>query len=150
MRIAATDYSLRTKSIDIYVSGCRPPHCEGCHNPELFSFGVGDVYNEKFIKKVSDKIETFPSLVENIMIFGGEPLDQNHEELESMLRELKKLDRALWLFTKYDFDKVPQFVKDTCTYIKTGRYLRDKECENNEQYGITLATCNQEIHKVAA
>lgn len=150
MRIAATDYSLRTKSLDIYVSGCNAPHCEGCHNPELWAFDVGEVCNEKIMKKIKDKVDNFPSLIDNIMIFGGEPLDQDHNELEKMLVELSKLNKSIWLFTKYDIDKIPQFVRDRCTYIKTGRYLRNKECENNTQYGITLATCNQEIHKLAA
>jgi hypothetical protein len=35
MNIASIDYSPSTESLDIYVSGCNKPHCNGCHNPDL-------------------------------------------------------------------------------------------------------------------
>ena len=46
MNIVTTQYTLKTKSLEIYVAGCRGDshgtHCEGCHNPELWDFNIGE------------------------------------------------------------------------------------------------------------
>ena len=84
------------------------------------------------------------------MIFGGEPLNQPPEDLKKMLDDVSQLDLPIWLFTRYDLEDVPPFVIDKCTYIKTGRYLQDKLCDNNIQFGIQLASQNQRINKMAA
>ena len=50
MNIASIDFSLKTKSLDIYVAGCNGPYCKGCHNHELFNFDVGEKYTIDFFK----------------------------------------------------------------------------------------------------
>lgn len=146
MNIAATQFTLSMESLDIYFSGCNPPHCPGCHNEELWEFVDDNNYLEKF-EKIKNKIKEFDDLIKNIMLFGGEPLDQNLEELEDLLIKLKTLNRPIWLFTHYNLDEVPSNIKVLCDYIKTGRYLRELKTNNNIMYGITLATSNQHIYK---
>jgi len=76
MRIAGTQFTLKTKSFEIYVSGCAGnPHCKGCHNPETWDFNIGDEFDDKLKEQISNKITSFNNIIENIMIFGGEPLD---------------------------------------------------------------------------
>jgi organic radical activating enzyme len=82
------------------------------------------------------------------MLFGGEPLDQNHDEFLDFLNKLKTLNKAIWLFTRYSIDEVPKNVKILCDYIKTGKYLPELKTNDNIMYGITLATSNQTIHKL--
>ena len=146
MHIASTQYTLSTSSLDIYFSGCNPPHCKGCQNPELWEF----VNKNNYIKKLKDiktKVKNFNTLIDNIMIFGGEPLDQNNDEFLDFLNKLKTLDKVIWLFTRYSLGEVPDDVKTLCDYIKTGRYLPELKTDNNIQYGITLATSNQKVYK---
>lgn len=147
MNIAHIDYSLITKSLDIYVSGCNPPHCKSCHNPELWDFGVGYDFHEAF-KKIDIYIHNYDKLINKIMIFGGEPLDQPEIELDFFLFLLKgSFDKQIWLFTKYDIVEVPDFVKESCDYIKCGRYIEELRTKSNLQYGINLMTNNQKIYR---
>lgn len=147
MHISATQYTLSTSSLDVYFSGCNPPHCKGCQNPELWQFVDENNYIKKFYD-IEEKVKNFYTLIENIMLFGGEPLDQNKEELMGFLNKLKTLNKDIWLFTRYKLDEVPKDIKDMCNYIKTGRYLPKLKTDNNICYGITLATSNQTIHKL--
>lgn len=148
MNILATQYTLSTNSLEIYVAGCNGnPHCAHCHNPESWDFNNGEKFDEKFLDKVSEKITDFDDLIKNIMIFGGEPIDQNHKELESMLESLSNYRKPIWLFTRYSIDNVPDFVKKYCEYIKCGRYDSELVSDDNIQYGIKLSTSNQKIYK---
>jgi anaerobic ribonucleoside-triphosphate reductase activating protein len=148
MNIAGVEYSFLTKGLDIYVSGCNGPHCTGCHNPETWSFNFGYKYDDTIRNKITTKIYDFNDMIDNIFIFGGEPLDQNHDELNVLLLDVKQFNKTLWLFTRYDFKLVPTFVKELCDYVKCGRYIEGLKTDDNIQYGIKLATSNQMIYKV--
>jgi len=84
MNVLTTQFSLETRSLDIYLAGCRGPHCENCHNPESWDFNKGIPWRDALVD-INRKINFFPDLIENIMIFGGEPFDQDHEKLETFL-----------------------------------------------------------------
>lgn len=148
MKILATQYTLSTKSLEIYVAGCKgQPHCKNCHNPETWSFDNGDEYNGDYFLWIKDKVKENKKLINNIMIFGGEPLDQEEKDLFLFLATLKTLNLPIWIFTRYDIDEVYDFVKEFCDYIKCGRYIEELRTDDNTQYGIKLATSNQHIYK---
>lgn len=149
MKILYIDFTLKTKSLDIYTSGCKGPHCSGCHNPESWNFNQGDLCNELIIDKIKNYINDYNGLINNIMIFGGEPLDNNTNEVINFLSELKMLNKKIWLFTRYDLDKIPSKIINKCDYIKTGRYIPSLKTDDNIQYGIKLATSNQNIIDVS-
>lgn len=147
MNIIGIDYTLKTSSIDIYVSGCNGPHCEGCHNPQSWNFDEGVPFSDNIIESIRNYINIYSSLIKNVMIFGGEPLDQGHEELQTLFEELQIFNLPIWVFTRYNFEDIPEFVKSFSEYIKTGRYERELTCNDNIQYGIVLSTSNQKIYK---
>ena len=151
MNILATQFTLKYNAFEIYTAGCNGnPHCQGCHNPESWSFNQGDKYNIDFFKSIENKVKRFDNIIKNIMIFGGEPLDNPVEEFVSMINDLKILNKDIWLFTRYDLDEVKNILKDNIfkiDYIKCGRYIPSLTTENNEYYGINLATSNQKIYK---
>ena len=148
MNILATQYTLATKAFEIYISGCSGnPHCKGCHNPASWDFDLGEPFNDEYFSNIKRKVEEFDTLVKNIMIFGGEPLDNDHEELTSLLYKLKEFNKPIWLFTRYSIIEVPYEIKQLCDYIKCGRYDASKLVDDNIQYGIKLASSNQEIYK---
>lgn len=152
MNIASTDFTLKHNSFDIYVSGCNGPHCSGCHNPELFSFCVGKEYNQEYFNLILNKIKRFDKLIKNIMIFGGEPLDQKKEDINDLLLNLSVMtNKNIWLFTKYSFENVSINYPNILSYlhyIKCGKYDENKLTDNNIQYGIKLASSNQKIIKL--
>jgi anaerobic ribonucleoside-triphosphate reductase activating protein len=148
MNILSTQYTLATKSLDIYVAGCKgQPHCKNCHNPESWCFDNGKPYIPFFHKHIKNKLIEFDIAIENIMVFGGEPLDQTYEDILTLLMRLSDYNKSIWLFTRYELNEVPEEIKGICDYIKCGRYREDLKCENNISYGIKLATSNQKVFK---
>lgn len=148
MRIASTQFTLETKSFEIYISGCNTtPKCEGCHNPELWNFNMGIEYNQKYFEEIKNKILNAEPLVKNIFIMGGEPNDQVIKDLFTILSDMESLNKKLWLFTSWELKSVPWFAKLFCDYIKCGRYIEKLKTDINIQYGIKLATLNQKIYK---
>lgn len=150
MNILATQYTLQNKSLDIYIAGCRGDngvHCTSCHNSESWEFNQGDKYTEYYFNTLQNKVKEFDNIIDNIMIFGGEPNDQNKDELLHFLIDLKSLNKKIWLFTRYSFKDLPKFEYTLCDYIKCGAYLPGLKTDNNLQYGIQLATSNQNIYK---
>lgn len=149
MNILYIDFTLRYKSLDIFVSGCNGnPKCKNCSNPESWDFDLGELYNSQYFLKIKKQVIEFDLLIDNIMIFGGEPLDQNYLYLLNMMTDLKTLDKKIWLFTRYELNEVPLEIKVLCDYIKTGRYIPELATEDNIQYGIKIASSNQKIHKI--
>jgi len=151
LKVLATQYTLSRRALEIYVAGCKGDdklgHCPNCHNPESWNFDIGDLYDKVYFEKIKTKVQDFDNMITSIQVFGGEPNDQNHIELEQMLRDLKTLNKPIWLFTRYDLENCPKFELELCDYIKTGRYIEKLSCNNNLQYGIQLATENQHIYK---
>lgn len=149
MNIISTQYTLSNRAFEIYVAGCNgKPHCKNCHNPESWDFNLGDPYDDiYFNEKIKRKIEEFDSLIDNIMIFGGEPLDNNLDDLYQLLIDLDGIEKPIWLFTRYEISEIPEFIKKFCTYIKCGKYIPELTTEDSVQYGIKLATSNQKIYK---
>ena len=148
MNIIGTQYTLKHKSFEIYVAGCNgSPHCKGCHNPESWDFNRGDKIDDTYLILLQKKIQSFDGLIDNIMIFGGEPLDQKIGELLALLEWLAQFNKKIWVFTRHELNEVPLVVKKCCDYIKCGRYDPDYITNNNTQYGIVLATSNQYIYK---
>lgn len=146
MKIAATQYTLNHRSLEVYVAGCRGPHCPGCHNPELFSFDVGDDYRE-VAAKVVETAKSSGAMVNKIWVLGGEPLDQDLGELTSLLDMLAKAELPIWLFTRYELSAVPEEVKKRVDFLKCGRYDANF-LGNKVEYGVTLSSTNQTIHKL--
>lgn len=149
MKIAKIEYSIGTASIDIFISGCNGnPHCEECYNPELWSFDIGEEYSQKTIDKILWYINDFDSLIDNILIMGGEPLDQETESLRHLLKNLKnKTSKDIYLFTHYDLKDILSNILFYTDYVKCGRYIPELKCDNNISCGIKLASSNQRIYK---
>ena len=150
MNILSTQYTLSRKSLEIYLAGCKGDngvHCTSCHNPETWCFNQGEEYNLEYASKIYAKVLRFSNMIDNIEIFGGEPNDQKREELEMLLKDLKILNKKIWLFTRYEFKDLPKFELELCDYIKCGKYIPELATDDNIQYGIKLATSNQRIYK---
>ncbi|MCP4341328.1 MAG: 4Fe-4S cluster-binding domain-containing protein [Desulfobulbaceae bacterium] len=145
MRTAGTQYNLNQKALEIYLMGCKAPHCPGCHNEGLWDFerGVdifGPITNSITIKAQSE-------MVEHLWIMGGEPLDQDIDELCEFLGMLKwYVGKPIWLWTRYD--NIPKSLMDIVTFVKTGKYVEDKPSYVDERFGISLGSSNQRIIQI--
>ena len=97
MRVLATQYTLATKSFEIYLAGCKGNngvHCRGCHNPLSWDFNQGEYIDSIYIQNIVNKINSFNHLIENIWILGGEPLDNDINKLIDLTRRLLCLSKG--------------------------------------------------------
>ena len=150
LQIMHIEYSMGTKSIDIFTAGC-DGFCNGCCNPEIKSWDIKGQSVDDTIKKVYELNHRFDSLIDRIFIVGGDPLDgylKYPNDVTKLLMELGFLEKPIYLFTRHSIEEVPSDVKKLVQYIKTGAYIPNLTCDDNIQYGIKLATANQQIHKM--
>lgn len=151
MNIIGTQFSLPTHSYEIYVAGCKPPHCPECHNPESWDFdpsGGTDAFDDTLWNNIMNDCSC--SMAQRIWILGGEPLDQDHEELKELLKRIRELPsiQETWLFTGYEIADVPVDLYPYLDYIKTGRYEKGRPKQTNLRHlptKIELASDNQLI-----
>lgn len=148
MNVASTQYSLKDRSFEIYISGCKEHPCKGCHNPLLWNENYGELLTQKYIDEVKLKIVEFNYLINKISIFGGELLEKPIEEVVWLLKELRRANKEIWLFTRFEIDEIQNEIKKYCDYIKTGKYDEKLKTESNMQFGIKLASTNQRIYRV--
>ena len=145
MKINYIDYSIATKSLDIFFAGCNN-RCEDCCNPELMSFDNGIDYVE-MLPKIGKYLEEYKGLIKNVFLVGGSPNHQNPEDLDVFMEGLHRRCNGIkiFLFCGEELEQVqPVFIK-YCDFIKCGAYIPELTCDDNVQHGIKLATSNQRI-----
>ena len=147
MNIITIDYSMATKSMDIFFTGCDAnPLCKGCHNPEAWDFNVGTNW-KMWTDRISYNVEHFGGMFSKFFLLGGEPLAQDLTEFTEFLDILDSFGKEIWLFTHYELGEISEDLKQRFDYIKTGRYLPELSSDNHIEYGVRLATDNQHIYK---
>lgn len=144
MRIAGTEINLAFKAFEIYVSGCRSPHCRGCHNSELWDFASGDPYDAK-TEMLKDKARDLcqSGLAEYAWLLGGEPLDQDVQELCRLLDEMKGCGLKNVLWTHYY--RVPEEILQRVEFVKVGPYREDGTPWTEPLFGVKLANREQAV-----
>lgn len=138
MNLAGTEYTLVSRSFDIFVSGCDRA-CPGCFNPETQDFNYGE---ELYFSPLIKKIHEYDNLIDNIRIMGGDLLCQKFFYIIYLPFILKKNfpNKKLWLFTGAEFKDVPKLLLRFFDVIKTGRYIQEL-ATNGE-----LASSNQRYY----
>ena len=147
MKINYIDYSIATKSLDIFFSGCRNK-CEDCCNPELMDFDNGIDYVQ-MLPKIKSYLDDYGTLIENVFLVGGSPNHQDSEDMATFLEGLHRRykNKSIYMFCGEELSQVQPVFKKYCDFIKCGAYIPSLKCDDNYQYGIKLATANQKIYK---
>ena len=84
----------------VFSQGC-PHHCEGCHNPETWAFGVGTPMQEE---AVADIVRENP-LCRGVTFSGGEPFAQA-ASFAKLARILKADGYEIASYTGYTFEQL--------------------------------------------
>lgn len=147
MKIAGTEYTLSHKAFEIYLAGCRQHPCEGCHNVELWDFENGEDITKDMMNRICGQISS--DMVERVWILGGEPFDQPFHMLYPFLVVLKTLGKEVWVWTHYAYEDIMPDYLEHIDYVKTGAYVKELPSYKEPLFGITLASNNQQILKVA-
>lgn len=138
---------------EIYLSGCKG-YCKGCHSPHTHDFEAGLSLNDTLVfeRLIGDiKYKYDRGELDNIVIIGGEPLDQPEHELLDLLDVLNTTfpDCKIYLYTHFKEDEVRtkfSSVLDDVDYVKCGEYDASKlndQSAKDPLVGVTLATSNQ-------
>jgi len=125
-----------------YTAGCSR-ECKGCHNKWLQDYyGVEEVYSyNKNSKEALTPLEIYKDTsAQWVSILGGEPLMNDKLEISRLIRDVKNLGWKVLLYTGYEFDEVPMYLKNHLDAIKTGNYDEDLK-----QEGGLLASSNQKL-----
>lgn len=144
MNIAGTEYNLNHKALEIYLAGCKGPHCAGCHNPYLWDFNVGIEW-AAYKAILEEKLNIGFGMIDQIWILGGEP--QDNEELNTLLKFLAEYGKTIVLFTRYN-NLAPWVDSSHLTYVKFGPYDCFGEAYEEPVLGLTLASRNQYIRRI--
>ena len=82
LQFAHIEYSINTKSIDIFNIGCgngstNPSEtaCVGCCNPELRDWNLKGYDPDYVLEKVKSLNDKFDKMIDRILVVGGDPCD---------------------------------------------------------------------------
>ena len=92
--------------VSLFVSGCTH-HCEGCFNPETWSFDFGEPYTQETEDKIISLLT--PSYIRGLTLLGGEPFEpENQRELVGLLRRVRKElpEKDIWSYSGYTFEEL--------------------------------------------
>ena len=146
------EYSITTKSLDVFNLGCDAcPKCKGCFNSELWDWNLKGMSVEHTLSKLIDLNNKFDKLIDKIILVGGDPVDAYFHypnEYINFVKEISKLNKPIYLFTRYGIMEVPSELKKLVNYVKTGSYIPELATNDNKRCGIKLATSNQTIYKI--
>lgn len=150
LQIAHIDYSINTKSLDIFTIGCNG-NCDGCFNKELKDWNQKGMSVYDVLNKIMELNHKYDILIDKIILVGGDPYDAYEKypfDLKNLIKGIKGIThKPIFLFTRYSFEYIADDLKDLVDYIKTGKYIPELKCDDNIEYGIKLATTNQRIYK---
>ena len=141
------------RTLELYFVGCTQG-CRNCHNAFLKERSES-VTRVLSVKEVLDELKDYIHVTTQVHILGGEPLEQNLDELSDLLKGLKNLGfKNIVLFTgknlTQDYIDETMWLFQHCDYLKTGNY--DESQLNIEKsksiLGFSLATKNQKIIQI--
>lgn len=150
LKIAYIDYSIHTRSLDIFTIGCNGC-CNGCFNQELKDWNTDGMSLEEAIFKIRSLYNQFEKLIDKFIIVGGDPIDAEIETdgaISVLIDDIKMFsNKPVFIFTRHGLFDIPSSVFKRADYIKCGAYIPELTTDDNIQYGIKLATSNQKIFK---
>ena len=129
-------------SFTIWFSGCHF-HCKGCQNRALWDREAGVEFSANTLFDIINK-ECIKLNIQDVVLLGGEPLDQFTNPFCDLLALLYRGGYKIWLYTGYEFEDIHPAIKQYLYTIKCGRY--DENKLSDESFPITT---NQRVFRNA-
>ena len=98
-------------SVSFYTQGC-PHKCQGCHNPETWSFDGGKEFTNDTLKDILEALNA-NGIRRSLAILGGEPLCPENEFLTLLVVNTVKEhypDTKIYIWTGYTEDTIPKSI----------------------------------------
>lgn len=131
-----------TACFTIWFAGCNF-HCNECQNPQLWDrkFGgewsTSDLYNTIIFNCYKFNYNT-------VVFLGGEPLQQDKQELLSLCQLLHEKGINIWIYTGYELEQIDKEILECVHTIKCGMYKSELR-----QDGFP-ASSNQKVYRSIA
>ena len=129
----------KTASFTIWFSGCNFK-CKNCYNDILWDKNKGHIYDGEFIADVVCNMCNQLG-VQSVVLLGGEPLQQDRQELLLICKRFYEAHLKIWLYTGYELNEIPDEILQYVSMVKCGRYI-----DELKQDGFP-ASSNQKIYK---
>lgn len=130
----------------IFFTGCNF-HCKSCFNKEIWDFNSGKHFDDD-AKNTLFKYLADPH-VKGLSVLGGEPLQQNLDELKELLVEVRQKfpEKDIWMWTGYYIDELKP---EQLAVVACVDELVDGRFEINKKTGKTSfrGSENQQIWRV--
>lgn len=114
-------------SFTLWFGGCSMK-CKNCYNPELQSKDKGGEYDVKAVLfAICNECEK--QNLDTVVLLGGEPLEQEFDDLNMLLNKLHMYGYKIWLYTGWEFEDIPEAIKNNLYTIKCGPYVDELKCD---------------------
>lgn len=92
--------------VSLWVSGC-PHHCEGCFNPETWSYDYGEPFSVSRFIDILDAADH--DYVDGLSVLGGEPLAPLNQPRVAWTVDCFRSEypeKTIWLYTGYLWEDI--------------------------------------------
>jgi anaerobic ribonucleoside-triphosphate reductase activating protein len=116
--------------VSIFFCGCHF-HCKECFNEELQDFNYGQNFTNETLQLLIELGK--PDYIKGYSILGGEPLDQNLDELENILKTLKSniknTNKTIWMWSGWKYenlsDRQREIVNKYVDVLVDGQFVKE-------------------------
>ena len=92
--------------VSLFVSGCTR-RCEGCFNPETWSFEFGSPFGEAEIERIFSFLDR--DHIRGLSLLGGEPLEPaNQRDILGLVEKVRERlpGKTIWCYTGYLYEEL--------------------------------------------
>ena len=127
----------------LWVSGCGH-HCKNCQNEFSWNPNVGKPFTDETMKTLKELVQK--EYIDGLTLSGGDPLyPQNRDTVLEICKEIKKLNKTIWLYTGYTYEEVKDLeILKYVDVLVDGRYVDELRDINLEFRGSS----NQRLIKL--
>ena len=113
----------------VFFTGCTH-NCYNCFNKEYQDFSYGKEFTQKEIDLIIKYIKE--DEVSGLTLLGGEPLQQNVDEMCNFLYQVRKasddVNKKIWIYSGYTYEEILEDSEKTkiisyCDILVDGRYV---------------------------
>lgn len=135
--------------LTLFMQGCPEPHCQGCHNPETWSFEGGKEFTNNTLEEIIQGL-TENGITRTLGLQGGEPLCEENAFLTHMvIAEVKKRlpDIKVYIWSRFLYEDLLKRSGHIKQILELSDYLIDGPYISSQR-DITLSmrgSSNQRI-----
>jgi len=134
--------------VSLFFQGCTLK-CKNCHNQALWDKSLGEeVLVDDLVLMTLRELER--NMTNNLVLVGGEPLQQDFEALSNFVFKLKLKGVKIALYTGYKYEeKWEQLQELPCDFVLCGRYDESKRqvaFKSERLKEFHMGSTNQEVY----